>query len=103
MSGDPENTASQLNVLSHNPLVAGADLAELEQELTPTGKFFVRNHFPMPKLELDSWRHLHHEIGGCPHLRNPLNKRRIVTMRHGNVDLTTNLLLAFQEKMSGGI
>lgn len=55
MSGDPENTASQLNILSHNPLVAGADLAELEQELTPTGKFFVRNHFPMPKLELDSW------------------------------------------------
>ena len=55
MSSDTEVIASQLNILSHNPLVAGADLADLDQEMTPTSRFFVRNHFPTPNLELDSW------------------------------------------------
>ena len=55
MSGDPEKSFPNLNILSHNPLVAGADLAELSEELTPTGNFFVRNHFPIPELDLDAW------------------------------------------------
>ena len=55
MSGDPDDRSPRLNILSQSPLVAGANLNELDQELTPTGQFFVRNHFPMPDVDLDSW------------------------------------------------
>lgn len=55
MSGGHEDSFPNLKLLSHDPLVAGADLAKLDLELTPSGRFFIRNHFPIPAIDLDMW------------------------------------------------
>src|SRR6266542_4257245 len=36
--------------------IQAADFSSLQELLTPTGKFFVRNHFIAPQLPLPAWR-----------------------------------------------
>lgn len=52
--GAPE-AARELNVRSQDPLCASASLSYLEDELTPTRRFFIRNHFAIPRLDPSSW------------------------------------------------
>ena len=40
------------NVLSQDPLCAGAHLPNLDQWITPSSHFFVRNHFDIPNVDL---------------------------------------------------
>lgn len=53
-SAEPE-TVRELNVRSQDPLCASASLSYLDDELTPTRRFFIRNHFAIPKLEASTW------------------------------------------------
>jgi DMSO/TMAO reductase YedYZ molybdopterin-dependent catalytic subunit len=49
--------ANGLNILSRDPLVAGAPLASLDTWVTPTSLFFIRTHFPfLPELDITDWR-----------------------------------------------
>lgn len=43
-------------VLSEEPLVLETLLEELTDFITPTKSFYVRNHFPIPKIDKDKWR-----------------------------------------------
>jgi DMSO/TMAO reductase YedYZ molybdopterin-dependent catalytic subunit len=47
--------ASELNVRSEDPVCASASLSHLDDELTPTRRFFIRNHFDIPRLDVSSW------------------------------------------------
>jgi DMSO/TMAO reductase YedYZ molybdopterin-dependent catalytic subunit len=47
--------ARELNVRSQDPLCASASLSYLDDELTPTRHFFIRNHFAIPRLDPSSW------------------------------------------------
>jgi DMSO/TMAO reductase YedYZ molybdopterin-dependent catalytic subunit len=55
-SGGPEELSKELGVLTRDPLCAEPALTLLGDPITPTPRFFVRNHFPAPKLDLASWR-----------------------------------------------
>jgi DMSO/TMAO reductase YedYZ molybdopterin-dependent catalytic subunit len=43
-------------VLSEEPLVLETPLEQLGVFLTPTKSFYVRTHFPIPKIDKDKWR-----------------------------------------------
>jgi DMSO/TMAO reductase YedYZ molybdopterin-dependent catalytic subunit len=43
-------------VLSEEPLVLETPLENLHDFITPTQSFYVRNHFPIPKIDLEKWR-----------------------------------------------
>ncbi|HEY6069922.1 MAG TPA: sulfite oxidase [Chthoniobacterales bacterium] len=43
-------------VLSEEPLVLETPLEKLIEFITPTKSFYVRNHFPVPKVDKDKWR-----------------------------------------------
>jgi len=43
-------------VLSEEPLVLETPLENLDEFITPTKLFYVRNHFPIPKIEKSNWR-----------------------------------------------
>jgi DMSO/TMAO reductase YedYZ molybdopterin-dependent catalytic subunit len=43
-------------VLSEEPLVLETPRDNLSEFITPTKLFYVRNHFPMPKIDKDGWR-----------------------------------------------
>ena len=43
-------------VLSENPLVLETPLEELAKFITPTKSFYVRTHFPIPKIDRNKWR-----------------------------------------------
>ena len=64
---DPENALRRaveagLVVRTADPLNAETPISELiASVVTPTARFFVRNHFPMPVLDADTWRL---EVGG---------------------------------------
>jgi DMSO/TMAO reductase YedYZ molybdopterin-dependent catalytic subunit len=47
---------SKNNELSSNPLVVGLQLPAMEEEITPTENFFVRNHYSQPEIDINSWR-----------------------------------------------
>jgi len=47
--------ARELNIRSQDPLCASASLSDLDDELTPTRHFFIRNHFAIPRLDPSSW------------------------------------------------
>lgn len=55
MSDVAPEAARELNVRSQDPLCAGASLSHLDDELTPTRHFFIRNHFAIPRLDPSSW------------------------------------------------
>jgi DMSO/TMAO reductase YedYZ molybdopterin-dependent catalytic subunit len=55
--GSGTELASELIPRQRNPDNLEFPFATLEYEFaTPNEKFYVRNHFPQPKLEADSWR-----------------------------------------------
>ena len=43
-------------VLSEEPLVLETPLEELADFITPTKSFYVRSHFPIPKIDKSKWR-----------------------------------------------
>jgi DMSO/TMAO reductase YedYZ molybdopterin-dependent catalytic subunit len=43
-------------VLSEEPLVLETPLENLGEFITPTKSFYVRNHFPIPKIDKSKWR-----------------------------------------------
>lgn len=43
-------------VLSEEPLVLETPLENLTEFITPTKSFYVRNHFPGPKIDKNKWR-----------------------------------------------
>lgn len=43
-------------VLSEEPLVLETPIEELTDFITPTKAFFVRTHFPVPKIKKNKWR-----------------------------------------------
>lgn len=45
-----------LRTISESPPNKEAPAAALGGRLTPTGSFFVRSHFPVPTVDVDSWR-----------------------------------------------
>jgi sulfite oxidase len=55
MSSGELEALCELNVRSQDPLCASAPLSCLDDELTPTRRFFIRNHFAIPRLESSSW------------------------------------------------
>ena len=56
MNEGPSEPARELNVLSRDPLCAGAHLPNLDQWITPSNHFFVRNHFDIPNIDPTGWR-----------------------------------------------
>lgn len=55
MSPHQANPLTELTVLSRAPLVAGTPLASMDGGVTPTGRYFIRNHFPIPRLDVSHW------------------------------------------------
>ena len=43
-------------ILSEEPLVLETPLESLAEFITPTKLFYVRNHFPIPKIDKNKWR-----------------------------------------------
>ena len=43
-------------ILSEEPLVLETPLENLAEFITPTKLFYVRNHFPIPKIDKSKWR-----------------------------------------------
>jgi len=43
-------------VLSEEPLVLETPLEQLRDFITPTKSFYVRSHFPIPKIDKNKWR-----------------------------------------------
>ena len=43
-------------VLSEQPLVLETPLEKLDSFITPTKSFYVRTHFPIPKIDKNKWR-----------------------------------------------
>ena len=43
-------------VLSEDPLVLETPLEQLRDFITPTKSFYVRTHFPIPKIDKNKWR-----------------------------------------------
>jgi DMSO/TMAO reductase YedYZ molybdopterin-dependent catalytic subunit len=52
----------QRKMVTEAPENSEMPLGGIRSWVTPNGLFFVRNHFPVPALDLDSWRL---SIGGC--------------------------------------
>ena len=55
MSEVSSGPLTQLQVLNHDPLVAGVPIAALGGQATPSQEFFIRNHFSIPRLDTTSW------------------------------------------------
>lgn len=51
-AGDP----LPLHVVSEEPLCAETPLSALDSWITPTDRFFVRSHLPVPEIDPKSWR-----------------------------------------------
>ncbi|MBX6773242.1 MAG: sulfite oxidase [Chloroflexi bacterium] len=47
---------SELIVLASEPLVAETPLERQDEPLTPTERFFIRNHFGIPRIDREAWR-----------------------------------------------
>ena len=55
MSNDTSKGPEDLTVMSREPLIAGTPLGSMKDLETPAANFFVRNHFPIPRLESSAW------------------------------------------------
>ncbi|MCI4345149.1 MAG: sulfite oxidase [Thermoplasmata archaeon] len=51
-----------LEVVNREPACAEAPPALLDSAITPNDRFFVRNHFPVPTIDLQKWKL---EVGGA--------------------------------------
>ena len=56
MSGSATHIVDELAVLSAEPLCAQAPLTAFDTWVTPTSRFFIRNHFAIPDLDVAVWR-----------------------------------------------
>lgn len=56
MARDPFGDSPELTVLSREPMVAGVPLNLLDSPEMSNKRFFVRNHFPIPKIDASKWR-----------------------------------------------
>ncbi len=52
---DSPEFAIDLSIISQDPLCASTPLTHLDEWITPVKRFFVRNHFSMPELDVSSW------------------------------------------------
>ena len=52
----PEFLRAGIKTLSRDPLITAQDFAQYPEALTPSGDFYVRNHFAEPAIETDRWR-----------------------------------------------
>lgn len=87
MTSDPDLSAANpdrdardarragLVVLSEEPLNCEVPPALLADEVTPTSKFFRRNHFPIPELDASTWRL---GVGGLVRRRLSLSRAELV-------------------------
>ncbi len=48
--------ADELVIREREPQNLESDFAALDSFITPNDKFYVRNHFPLPKLDVQTWR-----------------------------------------------
>ena len=74
-----------LITIEENPFNAETELADLAQTVTPTERFFVRSHFPVPKLDATGFRL---RLDGA--VQDPLevDLKRIQALRARHVMLT---------------
>src|SRR6266403_5924047 len=56
MAKEPTQLRDGKVVLSEQPLVLETPLDKLADFITPTDSFYVRNHFPIPKIDKSKWR-----------------------------------------------
>ena len=55
MSAVVPQSTGELIVITQEPLCAEAPLSSLDTWVTPTSRFYIRNHFPTPSLDISSW------------------------------------------------
>ena len=46
---------TQLTVISADPMCASARLSSLDEGITPTANYFIRNHFGVPNIDVSTW------------------------------------------------
>jgi sulfite oxidase len=51
-----EPEVAGLSVANESPYCAEPPLSALNAWITPTDRFFVRSHFPVPKIDISTWR-----------------------------------------------
>jgi sulfite oxidase len=51
-----KSEANPLTVVTAEPYCAETPLVDLDGWVTPTARFFVRSHFPVPTVDVASWR-----------------------------------------------
>src|SRR2546423_15095159 len=56
MANEPTKLRDGRIVLSEEPLVLETPIDQLTDFITPTKAFYVRTHFPIPKIDKDKWR-----------------------------------------------
>jgi sulfite oxidase len=54
--GAPTEPPKPLTVVTKEPYCAETPLTELDAWVTPTERFFVRSHFAVPTVDVDTWR-----------------------------------------------
>lgn len=75
-----------LEVLTREPLCAATPVDALAETLTPTDAFFVRNHFPIPRVDPGQWRLV---VGGA--CANPMSLSLDDLRRHPAREVTTTM------------
>src|SRR5438270_7815277 len=56
MANEPTKLRDGKIVLSEQPLVLETPIDQLTDFITPTKSFYVRTHFPIPKIDKNKWR-----------------------------------------------
>src|SRR5438105_2146782 len=56
MANEPTKLRDGKIILSEEPLVLETPLEQLRDFITPTKSFYVRSHFPIPKIDKNKWR-----------------------------------------------
>src|SRR2546430_5031685 len=56
MANEPTKLRDGKIVLSEQPLVLETPVDQLTDFITPTKSFYVRTHFPIPKIDQNKWR-----------------------------------------------
>lgn len=57
-----QDSRDQVDVLATQPLVAETRLAQQTEDLTPADRWFIRDHYNVPRLDASSW---HLQLGGA--------------------------------------
>src|SRR5205807_4086389 len=56
MANEPTKLRDGKIVLSEQPLVLETPVDQLTEFITPTKAFYIRTHFPIPKIDQNKWR-----------------------------------------------